>query len=278
MHGDIYRRLVNAKYVLRRAGIAQREAHEMSQAVCVLLLHDAIEILMVAVLDHLGVTASTNRQFMDFWGLLKQNGHPDAPDKAAMDALNTIRVGLKHKGVIPNPREVRDLITRAQGFFENVLTLYCGLKFSDISLIDLVADLSIREMLSKATEKFDNGNKNHAMVDLRRTLDKVRSPRDRRIPGVLPPRMPHMDGALRSGGWERYLDALHNYLRANATITNILMLGVDPVRFFDFNNSVPSVQYTMGKTYHVTYGLDYANCSKERFEELIEFVIEYAVK
>lgn len=278
MHRDIYRRFVNAKYILGRASIVQRENNEMGQAIAVLLLHDAVEILMIAILDHLNINAKKNREFMAFWTLVKQDGHPDAPDKAAMESLNTIRVGLKHKAIIPNSRDVRDLFTRTQGFFENVLTLYCGLTFADISLIDLVTDPGVREILSKAREKFSGGDKNHAMVDLRLAFDKVRQPENRKPPEIYPPKAPDVDAALRSAGWERYLGQLHKFLQTSATITNVLMLGVDPVRYFDFNYSVPAIQRTMGKAYTIIYRLDYASCSEERFEELMGFVIDYALK
>jgi hypothetical protein len=278
MHRDIYRRLVNAKYVLGRAAISQRENNEMSQAISVLLLHDAVEILMIAILDHLNINIPKNREFMAFWGLVKQAGHPDAPDKAAMESLNTIRVGLKHKAILPNSRDVRDLLTRTHGFFENVLALYGDLSFSDVSLIDLVTDPVVREMLSKAREKFSGNDKNRAMVDLRLAFDKVQQPENRRLPEIYPPKVPNLDAVLRSAGWESYLGQLHKFLQTSATITNVLMLGVDPVRYFDFNHSVPSIQRTMGKTYTIFYRLDYAICSEERFEELMGFVIDYALK
>jgi hypothetical protein len=53
MHQDIHRRIVNAKYVLERAGSIQAERNEMSQSICVLLMHDSVELLMIAVLDDL---------------------------------------------------------------------------------------------------------------------------------------------------------------------------------------------------------------------------------
>ncbi|MDR3715109.1 MAG: hypothetical protein P4L51_20030 [Puia sp.] len=269
---------MNAKYVLGKAVVAQRENNEMSQAVSVLLLHDAVEIMMIATLDHLNVNVPKNRGFMDFWGLVKQAGLPDAPDKAAMESLNTIRIGLKHKAIVPNSRDVRDLITRTRGFFENVLSLYCSLSYANVSLIDLVPDPSVREMLSEARNKFRDGDKSHAMADLRLAFDKSRQPEGRGLLEISPPRVPDLAPELRTAGWDRYLDQLHKFLQISATITNILMLGVDPVRYFDFNHSVPLIQRTMGKTYTIIYRLDYSNCSEDRFEELMGFVIDYSIK
>ncbi len=279
MHPDIYRRLVNAKYVLEKAAVAQRENNEMSQAISVLLLHDAVEMLMIATLDHLNVNGSKKkREFMDFWGLVKQGGHPDAPDKAAMESLNTIRIGVKHKAIIPSSRDIRDLLTRTRGFFDNVLALYCSFSYAEISLIDLVADPDVRGILLAARKKFSDGDKSHAMVDLRLAFDKVRQPAKRELPEIQPPRVPDLAPELRRAGWGRYLDQLHGFLQTNAIITNILMLGVDPGRYFDFTHSVPAIQRTMGKSYTIIYRLDYSSCPLDRFEELMGFVIEYALK
>jgi uncharacterized membrane protein len=53
---DIHRRVVYAKYVLERADKMQAESNEMSLSIALLLMHDAIELLMIAVLDHLKIS------------------------------------------------------------------------------------------------------------------------------------------------------------------------------------------------------------------------------
>ena len=47
---DIHRRIVNAKYIFERATGIQTEDAEMSLSIALLLAHDAIELLMLAVL------------------------------------------------------------------------------------------------------------------------------------------------------------------------------------------------------------------------------------
>jgi len=87
MLADIHRRIVNAKYILERASAIQAEANEMSQSISLLLTHDAVELLMLSVLDHLNVPAPKKREFLDFWSFMKQAHHPDPPDKIAMESL-----------------------------------------------------------------------------------------------------------------------------------------------------------------------------------------------
>jgi hypothetical protein len=76
---DIQRRVVNAKYVLERAARLQAEAGEMSLSISLLLMHDAVELVMLAVTDHLQLGKKA-REFMSFWSDVKQAGHPAPPD------------------------------------------------------------------------------------------------------------------------------------------------------------------------------------------------------
>jgi len=63
---DIYRRTVNAKYVLERATQIQAEGNEMSFSISLLLMHDAIELLMLAVVDHLRITGEAKTRVYGF--------------------------------------------------------------------------------------------------------------------------------------------------------------------------------------------------------------------
>jgi hypothetical protein len=62
---DIQKRLLYAKYLLSRARSAQSERSELGVAVCLLLMHDAVEMLMLAIVDHLQVPMSKKWDFMD---------------------------------------------------------------------------------------------------------------------------------------------------------------------------------------------------------------------
>lgn len=278
MHQDIHRRIVNAKYILERAFSIQTERSEMSQSICVLLMHDAVELLMIAVLDDLNVAVPKKREFMDFWSLVKQATQQDAPDKTAMESLNTVRVGLKHKGVLPNPNDVRDLLTRAKGFFENILRSHCSVSYADISLIDLVPDEDVRATLIEARRKFVSGDKDHAMVDLRVAFHKLQKHDGKTLPKLNAPSAPSLPSELRRAGWETYSNQLHSFLQSTASVTNALMLGIDPYRYTDFVRSVPTLQWTMAGTFTALFSKSYEAVSVERFDELTGFLIDYSLK
>ena len=64
----------------------------MSLSVSLLLMHDAVELLMLAVLDHMQIAPKKNREFMDFWPLVRDSGRQEPPDKIPMDCLYKLRV------------------------------------------------------------------------------------------------------------------------------------------------------------------------------------------
>jgi hypothetical protein len=148
---DIHRRVVTAKYILERAARIQSENNEMSKAVSLLLMHDAVELLMHGVLDHLSIKKKF--EFMGFWSAVKDAGHPEPQDHAPMETLNKLRVGLKHSGILPRSQTVQELLPRTRGFFENVLKAYCSIDYASVSLIDLVSDQEVRSTLSEAQSR-----------------------------------------------------------------------------------------------------------------------------
>src|SRR6266566_3947673 len=135
---DIRKRVLYAKYLLSRAKRDQNDRNELAVAACLLLMHDATELLMLAATDHLGIGSKWG--FMDFWDKVKQSGHKEPGHKVPMGQLNDMRVSLKHKGILPRPQSVRDLFPRVEIFCEEVTKDLLDLDFGELSLADLVAD------------------------------------------------------------------------------------------------------------------------------------------
>jgi hypothetical protein len=76
---DIHKQMLYAKYLLFRAKRAQTERNELAVAVSLLLMHDASELLMLAITDHLGLGSKWN--FMEFWDKVKQSGQKEPAHK-----------------------------------------------------------------------------------------------------------------------------------------------------------------------------------------------------
>jgi len=275
---DIHRRVVNAKYVLERAAKIQEESNEMSLSISLLLMHDAVELLMLAVLDHLQLAAKKRREFMDFWSDIKQAGHAEPPDFVPMESLNKLRVGLKHNGNLPHPQTVRDLLPRVLGFFENLLKAYCGLSYSDVSLIGLVADQEVRSLLHDAQKKFSSGEKAEALTNLKIALHKLEHLKGKHMSLLQAPGKPSLPSEVAKAGSGKYLDELHSFLRESALRMNTVMLGVDPARYGSFVRNTPNVQWSVSGKPTVIHSSTYAAVSEPDFSEMINFLIDYALK
>jgi len=275
---DIQRRIVNAKYVLERAAKIQSESNEMSLSISLLLMHDAIELLMLAVLDHLRLTPKKRREFMDFWSDIQQSGRPEPPDFIPMESLNKLRVGLKHNGNLPNPQTVRDLLPRAKGFFENVLRAYCDTSYDDISLIDLIPHAGIRAVLAESRREFLVGSKVESLIKLKIALHGLENPEGKVLPLLQAPPKPSLPSELQRAGLGQYLDSLHSFLEQCAIRTNANLLGIDPFRYTRFMRMTPSLQWSMAGTYQAQLRGTYDEVTKDIYDEFIDFLVDYSLK
>jgi hypothetical protein len=277
MHPDIHKRIVYARYILERAAAIATEANEMGLSISLLLMHDAVEFLMLALLDHMQIAPKKNREFMDFWSLVRDSGRQEPPDKIPMDSLNKLRVGLKHYGNQPNPTMVRDLLPRVRGFFENVLQFYCGISYEDVSLIDLVPDPEVRTIIREAEAKF-SFDKPAALADLKIALHKLQNPAGMHLPLLEPPSMPRFSPEMVRAGWGQYFNQLHSFLAQSTVRVNAAMLGIDPVRYAAFNRNTPNVQWSLSGRSQVIYSSDYSHISETDFNDMVDFLIDYALK
>jgi hypothetical protein len=275
---DIHRRIVNAKYIFERATSIQAENAEMSLSIALLLAHDAIELLMLAMLDHVGAKPNTRRNFMEFWADMKQATGQQPPDLIPMEALNKLRVGLKHNGNLPHAQTVKDLIPRCKGFFENVLNAYCQLRYDDVSLIDMLPDAEVISLLKKAEEAFIAGERFEAMLNLKFAFHRIERPDGKILPFLEAPKKPSVPYELRQTDLDQYLVQLHSFLNECAKSTNAILLKIDRLQYDAYLRVGPYIQWTMDGRPHVHCSDTFESLSREDFDKWTAFVIDYAFK
>lgn len=278
MHADIYKRLVHAKLILDRAGSMLSRSTDLDISVALLLAHDAIELLMLAVLDHVGAPSKKKREFLSFWQDMKQIGKQEPPDYGAMESLNRLRVGLKHSGIIPNPKVVSELFARAKGFFENVLRLYCSLEYTSLSLLERIPDEDVRALIVKARAEFANGSKNEAMCAFAAALAKIERPRGRYIPRLVAPETPDVPRELRGMGFVNYFKSLHAFLHASAALLNAQTFGFDSQQFRSFRRIFPLALQSFSGEFQFHLWTSYEELDKDAFEKIDDYLIGYAIK
>jgi hypothetical protein len=279
---DVRKRVLYGKYLLFRAKSAQAEHNELSVAVSLLLMHDASELVMLAAADHLQLGAKWS--FMEFWEKVKQTSRKEPGHKIPMDQLNTLRVGFKHKGTLPHSQTVRDLTPRVEAFCEEVSKDLLGLDFSELGLADLVSDDEVRKALQEAQQALKTGDRNKAFLDVRIAFDKlyklisrdvalIEEPRSIDIPkGGLPSEVQRELAKL-----ERGLEGFQAAIEDCAQTLNVLMFGIDPVKYRFFIANTPHVSWTVSGLHHAVLQRDYNNVPDEVFQKCFEFVVEVAL-
>jgi hypothetical protein len=96
---------------------------------------------------------SDSKSFIEYWDIL-----PQLTLKESMRNLNSRRVNLKHKGLIPARIEVETSKVNATDFFEQNTKLVFGFDFSEISLIDLIKFSNTQELLALAQKNLDKNS------------------------------------------------------------------------------------------------------------------------
>ena len=271
---DIRKRLLYAKYLLSRAKKAQIERNELAVAASLLLMHDASELLMLAVADHLQLG---KWEFMEFWEKVKQKGKTEPGHKIPMGQLNSLRVGLKHKGTLPHVQTVRDLMPRIDAFCEEVTKDLLDLDFAELSLADLVVDDDVRHTLREAEKALTAGEKKDAYLNVRLAFDKLRRLIASDVALIKKPRgIKVPKGALPNETKQGLLNLQGVVFDVVGTL-NTLMLGIDPVRYRFLIANTPAVSWTLSGQHQAVFTGDYSDVPDEVFQTCFEFVLDVAL-
>jgi hypothetical protein len=133
-------------------------------------------------------------------------------------------------------------------------------------------------LLHDAQNKFSLGEKTEALTNLKIALHKVEHPKGKHLSLLQAPAEPGLPTEMAKAGWGKYLDELHPFLRESALRTNAVMLGVDPVRYASFARNTPHIQWSVSGKPSVIHSSSYGAVSEHDFTEMINFLIDYALK
>lgn len=104
----------------------------------VLGFHDAVELFLQLVSEHVGATVSKKAGLLEYWPALEKQLGRAFPKQHAMRRLNQARVGLKHSGIRPSRDEVRELSQQTMAFLEEASREALGVAFNELSSVRLV--------------------------------------------------------------------------------------------------------------------------------------------
>jgi hypothetical protein len=269
-------------------------------AEALLRVHDAVEIFQLVVLDNLGVSGKF--EFMDFWGKVRTKTDKEPPYKDRFGQLNHMRVGFKHKAIVPNLSDLREVAAVVLPFFNEVCRDVLQVDFARLSLAELVEDRGVRERLAKAEDLINSQRYDDALAEIAIALHLALrqkypdSPWGPRLSDLLgadlspgrPPKIEFsrynfLDGAstlVRSfeEAIEKTLEGLHARLYSQAQLLEMLIWKIDLQKYSKFAQFVPQVYETGDGNFQVARTVDIRRPSTRRDARFcFQFVLDSAL-
>jgi hypothetical protein len=149
---DHVTRLALVRYLLQHAGTLAENPSPLC-SLALLSMHDAIEMMLDVLAEAAGASIATGRDFASYWSGLKNCETPvHLPIERQMKRLNQARVELKHHGQRPSRDQLLTHLDNSKDFVEDVCDRNFATSLSEISLVALIKDEKVRNLLKDAQE------------------------------------------------------------------------------------------------------------------------------
>jgi len=155
LNPNIIRRLSFIKYFYQFAR-EQSKLPSPQNYISILMFHDSVELFIYLSAQFRDINIKTKTNFMEYWQKFVDDGF-ELSHKADMNKLNEARKNFKHSGNFPNKDDIEFFRVITKSFFEENCPLIFGLEFSEISLLDLIQDDGVKEILRNAQNESDGG-------------------------------------------------------------------------------------------------------------------------
>ncbi len=171
LSASITRRLVLCRYFLRLASDNAALHQEAASFASVTMLHDAIEIFLLAAAEQLNASISRRTEFEQYLDKINEKLAPDElPNRAALLRFNKLRVSTKHDAIRPDRDELGSFLVALKEFFETTSKKIFHVDFWTVSLIDLVNDGEAKTLLLEAEREFNEGNYAASLIEVRKAF------------------------------------------------------------------------------------------------------------
>lgn len=152
MNNEILLRRLSIIKLLFKSGIEQSKQSESISFFSILSFHDSIEMFLKLACEYKQIK-SEKLSFIEYWDSL-----PHLTLKESMRNLNSRRVNLKHKGLIPAKIEVEASRINTIDFFEQNTKNTFGIEFDEISLLNLIKFEKTKNLLILSENELNKGN------------------------------------------------------------------------------------------------------------------------
>lgn len=253
------------------------------------MFHDSVELFLHLSAETLNVNLPQYIRFMEYWEKINNDLiGKELTQKISMSKLNTARVSLKHKGNYPNPEDIEYFRVNTQNFFEENCPTIFGIEFAEISLLNLIQDEEVKEILEKAQNEFSNDQYKESLENIAIAfhilLENYKE--NKKVYGKSPfdigddldrkkffARARHNDNEI--------IDSVIKTVQRIQEVLKIIILNLDYRKYLKFRLLTPErVVYAKDVRFSTIWlsKIDKTDFKKEDVEYCINFVIESALK
>lgn len=244
--------LLIAKRLFLEAATYVDRGDPVAAGVAISLLQDATELYVWTLIKERNITVKDQAGFVSNFETLQKAGLA-MPYAAKLLELNRARVGFKHYGNLPAPAEAGKHQTYVEDSLRQAMQDHFGVRFDDLSLVDLVADPAIRDQLRSAETHIAAGEFAEAADDLAKAKTLTFGQMQKYLPKVDSrlrdtDRMLNMIDGVRGANSFAYLTEYLGSLR-EASLVAMLQLPLDDYAFL--RNSLPSASQAIAGNWFV---------------------------
>ncbi len=135
------------------------------------LLQDSVEVFFLALSEYTSANIKQNASFAEYFDKINLKIKPhELPFKNRLIALNKIRVNAKHYGIQPNREECKICLIAVHEFLESQSKETLNVSYWSISLVDLIEDVSIANLLKLAEEFLEEEKFFECLISCRKAI------------------------------------------------------------------------------------------------------------
>lgn len=166
---DVVERLLIVKGLLTKIRFSQAtEPDRIMLAQHILTSHDAAELAIAAIGQHLGKRPKEPQAYlMNYFPLIEENhkGRRVA-GRDFFSRLNDVRVGIKHKGIFPDPKDWKRVGPLSWDYISAWCDEYLGLTLEEVDQSALISNSTVKDHVAAAREAIANDQFKQSLEEL----------------------------------------------------------------------------------------------------------------
>jgi hypothetical protein len=287
----IIQRLAFAKYLIHKGNLEANNPDPLF-SISVLHYHDALELSFLLILEDKGINPD-NLSFMGYFRKinerLKSEGNLELSLEPSLGRLKDIRKNIKHKGIFPSTNDVEESKFTVNALFEELCMRLFNLNQDEISLIELIKDEEVKDLLHNAIEFYSQDVKKTiqciaiAFDLLLRNYEGSKKTPFGQSPFYFGSDWTYFDSYVGEGeeligySLSNFIEKVKHSIGPMQIAIKIIAFGIDYKKYVKFRYLIPAPIWSLaGKpNLHMPKEI---NLLKENFDFCVDFITECALK